>query len=164
MCPNRQRLMGMMMRRQIDPVCGMEVEENAKVMNYLHQDKTYYFCALSCKNQFERSPEEYLENPAVPDKNHNSRAIPVNFTESANLDKLLALLKENENNLADFFENDEKGYCQHDIGQGIELNRKTSEAFVPERDMNDHKRDQGIEQIPEGYAQKKLTTTEFRYW
>jgi copper ion binding protein len=79
-----------MMRSQIDPVCGMEVEENAKVMNYLHQDKTYYFCALSCKNQFERSPEEYLENSAESDKNQNSHALPVKFTEfhPANLDKL----------------------------------------------------------------------------
>jgi copper ion binding protein len=79
-----------MMRSQIDPVCGMEVEENAKVMNYLHQDKTYYFCALSCKNQFEQSPDEYLENSAEPEKNQTSHALPVNLTEfhPANLDKL----------------------------------------------------------------------------
>jgi len=63
------------MRRQIDPVCGMAVEENSEVVNYLHHDKTYYFCALSCKNQFERSPEEYLENSAGSDKNQNSHAL-----------------------------------------------------------------------------------------
>jgi copper ion binding protein len=82
--------MGVTMRRQIDPVCGMEIEESSEAVHYWHHDKTYYFCALSCKNQFERSPEEHLENPTEPDKNQNSHALPVNLTESypANLDKL----------------------------------------------------------------------------
>jgi copper ion binding protein len=79
-----------MMRRQIDPVCGMEVKESYEVVRFLHHDKTYFFCALSCKKQFERSPENYLENSAGPDKNQASHALLVNLTEShpANLDKL----------------------------------------------------------------------------
>ena len=78
------------MRRQLDPVCGMEVEESSDAEHYLHHDKTYFFCTLSCKNQFERSPEEYFENSALPDRNKYSQAIPVNLTEScpANLVKL----------------------------------------------------------------------------
>jgi Cu+-exporting ATPase len=79
-----------MMRSQIDPVCGMEVEESSEAVRYLHHDKTYFFCALSCKYQFERSPEVYLENSLLPDSNQYSQAIPVNLTEfhPANLDKL----------------------------------------------------------------------------
>jgi YHS domain-containing protein len=82
--------MGVMMRRKNDPVCGMEVEESYEAMRYLYHDKIYFFCALSCKNQFERSPEEYLENFAEPDKKQNSHALPLNLTESypANLHKL----------------------------------------------------------------------------
>jgi Cu+-exporting ATPase len=87
---NKKRVTGVIMRRQIDPVCGMAVEENSEAAHYLHHDKTYYFCALSCKYQFERSPEEYIENSAVPGRNQYSHAIPVNLTESypANLNKL----------------------------------------------------------------------------
>ncbi|MFQ5946101.1 MAG: YHS domain-containing protein, partial [Anaerolineae bacterium] len=25
-----------------------------------HQGKTYYFCAVACKNTFERDPQKYL--------------------------------------------------------------------------------------------------------
>jgi Cu+-exporting ATPase len=90
MYPNKQRVMGVMMRRQTDPVCGMEVEESSAAVHHLHHDKTNFFGALSCKNQFERSPEDYLENSPEPDKNQNSHALPVNPTEfhPANLDKL----------------------------------------------------------------------------
>jgi copper ion binding protein len=90
MYPNEQRVMGLMMRRQIDPVCGIEVEESFDAVRYLYHGRTYFFCALSCKKQFELSPENYLENCAEPDKNQNSHALPVNLTEShpANLDKL----------------------------------------------------------------------------
>jgi Cu+-exporting ATPase len=90
MYPNEQRIMGVVMRRQIDPVCGMEVEESYEAVRYLYHDKTYFFCALSCRKQFERSPENYLENSAEPEKNQNSHALPLNLTEfhPANLDKL----------------------------------------------------------------------------
>jgi Cu+-exporting ATPase len=59
-------------------------------VNDLHIDRNYYFCALSCKNQIERSPEEYLEDSAEPEKNQNSHTLLLNITESypANLDKL----------------------------------------------------------------------------
>ena len=71
-------------------MCAMEIEENSEMVQYLHHDKTYFFCALGCKKQFERSPEKYLGNYAGSDKNQNSRALPVTHTESypANLDNL----------------------------------------------------------------------------
>ena len=78
------------MRRKNDPVCGMEVEKSYEAVRYLHRDKIYFFCALSCKKQFEHSPENYLENSAEPEKNQTSHALPVNLTEfhPVNLDKL----------------------------------------------------------------------------
>ncbi|MFQ5945581.1 MAG: YHS domain-containing protein, partial [Anaerolineae bacterium] len=36
-----------------DPVCGMEVEEQNAAATVTHQGKTYYFCAVACKNTFE---------------------------------------------------------------------------------------------------------------
>lgn len=54
-----------MMRNQIDPVCGMAVEKSSEAVHYLHNEKTYYFCAPDCKTQFKRSPEKYLEKATI---------------------------------------------------------------------------------------------------
>jgi L-lactate dehydrogenase len=43
-----------------DPVCGMEVDENQAKHKVRHVDKTYYFCALTCKESFEKDPGAYL--------------------------------------------------------------------------------------------------------
>ena len=47
----------------IDPVCGMDVlpEEAAGTSRYKGAD--YYFCAVGCKEAFERSPERYMTEP-----------------------------------------------------------------------------------------------------
>jgi len=39
------------MRRKIDPVGGMEVEEISGTEHCLHYAKTYFFCVFSCKNR-----------------------------------------------------------------------------------------------------------------
>ncbi|HZD58775.1 MAG TPA: YHS domain-containing protein [Anaerolineales bacterium] len=44
----------------IDPVCGMQVDENAAAATYEFKGKTYYFCAPGCKADFEKDPEKYL--------------------------------------------------------------------------------------------------------
>ena len=44
-----------------DPVCGMEVDEGSAAATSEYQGKTYYFCAASCKERFDRSPEQYVE-------------------------------------------------------------------------------------------------------
>ena len=43
----------------IDPVCLMIVESDKTQFRYSHDGKTYYFCSLDCKNEFERGPEKY---------------------------------------------------------------------------------------------------------
>jgi Cu+-exporting ATPase len=45
---------------QIDPVCGMAVDEKQAAATSEYRGKKYYFCAQSCKERFERSPEKFL--------------------------------------------------------------------------------------------------------
>ena len=44
-----------------DPVCGMQVDERkpAAIGNY--KGKPYYFCSISCKEQFEKNPEKFMK-------------------------------------------------------------------------------------------------------
>ena len=44
----------------IDPVCKMTVDENKAAATYEYDGKTYYFCAVGCKNTFAEDPEKYL--------------------------------------------------------------------------------------------------------
>ena len=51
---------------QTDPVCGMQVDEQSAVAQSVFKDKTYFFCARSCKNKFEQSPQEFLSRTFQP--------------------------------------------------------------------------------------------------
>jgi Cu+-exporting ATPase len=44
-----------------DPVCGMTIEEKDAVGTSEYKGGKYYFCALSCKNDFDSDPEKFLE-------------------------------------------------------------------------------------------------------
>lgn len=44
----------------IDPVCGMEVDEETAAGKSEYKGKTYYFCAPGCKAAFDKDPEKYL--------------------------------------------------------------------------------------------------------
>jgi membrane fusion protein, copper/silver efflux system len=50
-----------------DPVCGMDVDPNAKnALSAKHGGKTYYFCAEKCKKDFQADPKKYVhENMAA---------------------------------------------------------------------------------------------------
>ena len=50
----------------IDPICGMEVlpEEAAGTSRY--KGVEYYFCAVSCKAAFDKSPEQYVDGSSGP--------------------------------------------------------------------------------------------------
>jgi Cu+-exporting ATPase len=50
---------------QIDPVCGMQVDEKSAAAQNMYRDKTYFFCAQGCKEKFEKSPEAYIEKTKV---------------------------------------------------------------------------------------------------
>jgi len=46
----------------VDPVCNMNVDEKNAAATYQYQGKTYYFCAVGCKNAFAKDPEKFLSN------------------------------------------------------------------------------------------------------
>ena len=43
-----------------DPVCGMTVEEKKAAATAVYQGKTYYFCAVGCKEKFMKNPQQYV--------------------------------------------------------------------------------------------------------
>jgi P-type Cu+ transporter len=49
------------MTTHIDPVCGMQVNEQNAAGWSAHQGKTFYFCSESCKKQFDQDPESYVQ-------------------------------------------------------------------------------------------------------
>jgi len=44
-----------------DPVCGMEVDEKTTAYKSIHSNKVYYFCSTSCRNEFSKNSEKYLQ-------------------------------------------------------------------------------------------------------
>jgi len=44
----------------IDPVCGMEVDENGAKDRSLFEGRTFYFCSQDCREEFDEAPEEYV--------------------------------------------------------------------------------------------------------
>ena len=44
----------------LDPVCGMIVEQKTKVKAVDFEGHTYFFCAESCRKAFENKPQKYL--------------------------------------------------------------------------------------------------------
>ncbi|MBN1254644.1 MAG: YHS domain-containing protein [Deltaproteobacteria bacterium] len=45
----------------IDPVCGMEVDEEQAAAQYEYKGKQYYFCAVGCKDKFVQDPGKFLK-------------------------------------------------------------------------------------------------------
>jgi len=44
----------------VDPVCKMTVEPARAAAQSTYRGQTYYFCAVGCKQQFDKEPEKYL--------------------------------------------------------------------------------------------------------
>lgn len=42
-----------------DPVCKMTVDEASAAGTSEYEGKTYYFCSLGCKREFDENPEQY---------------------------------------------------------------------------------------------------------
>ncbi|TFG11384.1 heavy metal translocating P-type ATPase [Candidatus Thorarchaeota archaeon] len=49
----------------IDPVCKMEVDTETADLYTDYKGKRYYFCAEYCKDEFEKSPQEYIDHEAM---------------------------------------------------------------------------------------------------
>jgi P-type Cu+ transporter len=43
-----------------DPVCKMDVEPAKAAAQSNYKGQTYYFCAVGCKQKFDREPEKYV--------------------------------------------------------------------------------------------------------
>jgi YHS domain-containing protein len=46
------------MSKEIDPVCGMEVDAGTAAQTTYH-DRTYYFCSDKCLRTFQEEPERH---------------------------------------------------------------------------------------------------------
>jgi len=51
-----------------DPVCKMSVEPAKAWAQSVYRGQTYYFCAVACKQKFDREPEKYLAGGSSPMK------------------------------------------------------------------------------------------------
>lgn len=47
-------------RSFVDPVCGMEISYKTATEEFTYDGKTYYFCAPSCRQEFQSAPEKYI--------------------------------------------------------------------------------------------------------
>lgn len=47
------------MAKQVDPVCGMQVEEGSEAGRSEHQGREYFFCSAGCKEKFDGDPGKY---------------------------------------------------------------------------------------------------------
>ncbi len=45
-----------------DPVCDMEVDPRTAAGKSEYQGKTYYFCSLGCKRDFNKDPGKFVGN------------------------------------------------------------------------------------------------------
>jgi YHS domain-containing protein len=50
------------MGKEIDPVCGMEVDSEKTPYKSIYKGKIYYFCSPHCRRAFEKDPGHYLEH------------------------------------------------------------------------------------------------------
>ena len=47
------------MATYIDPICGMQVDEQQSTGQSQYQGQTYYFCSRGCKDRFDQNPQQY---------------------------------------------------------------------------------------------------------
>ena len=45
----------------IDPVCGMDIDEEKASARTAYDGETFYFCSQDCKREFLEEPEIYVE-------------------------------------------------------------------------------------------------------
>lgn len=50
-----------------DPVCNMEIDEQSAAGRSQYEGETYYFCTQSCKDEFDRNPQQYVK-PGAQEK------------------------------------------------------------------------------------------------
>jgi Cu+-exporting ATPase len=58
---------------QTDPVCGMKIDEKSSAAQSNYNDKSYFFCHAHCKQQFEQSPETFINQTGASNQDHHDR-------------------------------------------------------------------------------------------
>jgi Cu+-exporting ATPase len=53
------------MATQLDPVCGMSIEEKDAAGTTQFGGRTYYFCHPSCKTAFDQNPQKFVIDKPV---------------------------------------------------------------------------------------------------
>jgi Cu+-exporting ATPase len=48
-----------------DPVCKMELDETRKRESFVYEGRSYHFCSVGCRSEFQRHPEDYAEGAPV---------------------------------------------------------------------------------------------------
>ena len=51
-----------------DPVCGMNVKTDEAAGRSEYQGKSYFFCAVSCKERFDRNPQTFVVKRMLEDE------------------------------------------------------------------------------------------------
>jgi Cu+-exporting ATPase len=60
---------------QVDPVCGMQVDDTPTAITNIYKNQTYFFCAQGCMEEFEKSPEAYIQKKDWLDTIHSGGSI-----------------------------------------------------------------------------------------
>ena len=47
------------MANQVDPICGMQVDEERAAGRSEYDGRAYYFCSAGCKEKFDADPGRY---------------------------------------------------------------------------------------------------------
>lgn len=53
-------MFGLFGKKAVDPVCGMKVNPKKAAATSEYKGETYYFCAVGCKEAFDKEPEKFL--------------------------------------------------------------------------------------------------------
>lgn len=53
------------MATQIDPVCGMKVDDQKAAGQSTYEGKNFYFCCAGCKDKFDANPKQYTAQKAA---------------------------------------------------------------------------------------------------
>lgn len=55
----------------VDPVCGMTIDEKYPPEKLEYKGKTYYFCSVDCRSNFQKDPEKYHRPDAGGHQHHH---------------------------------------------------------------------------------------------
>ncbi|HBI16134.1 MAG TPA: copper-transporting ATPase [Desulfobulbaceae bacterium] len=59
-----------------DPVCGMTIEDSGAAATSTYNGRTYHFCSLSCKEDFEKEPGSYFGAAKISPSQKNEEPKP----------------------------------------------------------------------------------------